>query len=103
MALGAAIHECGGARMGNDPATSVLNSLNQCWDAKKCVPYGQQLLRDQRDMRSHAHHHGAYDKSLRVHREGIRQERGAFKRRVTLGWLSQHVQGGRRLGSRWMC
>lgn len=34
VALGAAIHECGGARMGNDPATSVLNSLNQCWDAK---------------------------------------------------------------------
>ena len=34
MALGAAIHECGGARMGNDPAKSVLNSYNQCWDAK---------------------------------------------------------------------
>ena len=25
MAMGAAIHECGGARMGSDPATSVLN------------------------------------------------------------------------------
>jgi choline dehydrogenase-like flavoprotein len=34
MALGAAIHECGGARMGEDPAKSVLNSYNQCWDAK---------------------------------------------------------------------
>jgi len=34
MAMGAAIHECGGARMGNDPATSVLNPYNQCWDAK---------------------------------------------------------------------
>jgi choline dehydrogenase-like flavoprotein len=34
MALGAAIHECGGARMGNDPTTSVLNPVNQCWDAK---------------------------------------------------------------------
>jgi choline dehydrogenase-like flavoprotein len=34
MALGAAIHECGGARMGDDPAKSVLNSYNQCWDAK---------------------------------------------------------------------
>jgi choline dehydrogenase-like flavoprotein len=33
MALGAAIHETGGARMGADPATSVLNSYNQCWDA----------------------------------------------------------------------
>jgi len=33
MALGAAIHECGGARMGNDPAKSVLNAHNQCWDA----------------------------------------------------------------------
>ena len=33
MAVGAAIHECGGARMGADPARSVLNSFNQCWDA----------------------------------------------------------------------
>lgn len=33
MAMGAAIHESGGARMGNDPATSVLNQWNQCWDA----------------------------------------------------------------------
>ncbi|MGN6220878.1 MAG: GMC oxidoreductase [Microbacterium sp.] len=32
LALGAAIHECGGARMGGDPATSVLNSYNQAWD-----------------------------------------------------------------------
>jgi choline dehydrogenase-like flavoprotein len=32
--LGSAIHECGGARMGDDPATSVLNSRNQMWDAK---------------------------------------------------------------------
>ncbi len=34
LGMGAAIHECGGARMGNDPATSVLNPYNQCWDAK---------------------------------------------------------------------
>jgi choline dehydrogenase-like flavoprotein len=33
MGLGAAIHECGGARMGSDPAKSVLNAYNQCWDA----------------------------------------------------------------------
>lgn len=33
VALGAAIHECGGARMGSDPARSVLNAYNQCWDA----------------------------------------------------------------------
>jgi choline dehydrogenase-like flavoprotein len=32
LALGAAIHECGGARMGSDPATSVVNAYNQCWD-----------------------------------------------------------------------
>ena len=32
MAIGAAIHECGGARMGTDPATSVLNEYNQSWD-----------------------------------------------------------------------
>ena len=32
LAIGAAIHECGGARMGSDPATSVLNELNQAWD-----------------------------------------------------------------------
>jgi choline dehydrogenase-like flavoprotein len=32
MAIGASIHECGGARMGSDPAKSVLNAYNQCWD-----------------------------------------------------------------------
>jgi choline dehydrogenase-like flavoprotein len=32
MAMGAAIHECGGARMGSDPKTSVLNEHNQVWD-----------------------------------------------------------------------
>lgn len=32
MSLGAAIHESGGARMGVDPATSVVNEHNQCWD-----------------------------------------------------------------------
>lgn len=30
---GAAIHESGGARMGDSPLNSVLNSVNQCWDA----------------------------------------------------------------------
>lgn len=34
MSLGAAIHECGGAKMGTDPAGSILNPYNQCWDAK---------------------------------------------------------------------
>jgi choline dehydrogenase-like flavoprotein len=34
MAVGAAIHECGGARMGTDPSKSVLNSFNQSWDVK---------------------------------------------------------------------
>ena len=28
------VHELGGARMGSNPATSVLNSLNRCWDAR---------------------------------------------------------------------
>ncbi|MEJ7608484.1 MAG: GMC oxidoreductase, partial [Bryobacteraceae bacterium] len=31
---GSAIHESGGAAMGDDPETSVLNGFNQCWDAK---------------------------------------------------------------------
>jgi choline dehydrogenase-like flavoprotein len=31
---GTAIHECGTARMGNDPATSVLDPHNQCWEAQ---------------------------------------------------------------------
>jgi choline dehydrogenase-like flavoprotein len=31
---GSANHECGTARMGNDPATSVLDPHNQCWEAK---------------------------------------------------------------------
>ncbi len=33
LALGSAIHECGGARMGKDPKSSILNAHNQCWDA----------------------------------------------------------------------
>lgn len=33
MAMGAAIHECGGARMGSDPSNSIVNMNNQCWDA----------------------------------------------------------------------
>jgi choline dehydrogenase-like flavoprotein len=32
LAMGAAIHECGGARMGSDPTRSVLNEWNQAWD-----------------------------------------------------------------------
>lgn len=32
LSMGASIHECGGVRMGNDPATSVLNEYNQSWD-----------------------------------------------------------------------
>jgi choline dehydrogenase-like flavoprotein len=31
---GLAIHECGTARMGEDPRCSVLDPNNQCWDAK---------------------------------------------------------------------
>ena len=31
--LGRGIHEMGSARMGKDPKTSVLNSMNQVWDA----------------------------------------------------------------------
>ena len=34
LGLGASIHECGGARMGDDPTKSVLNAYNQMWDAK---------------------------------------------------------------------
>ncbi|GAA4156087.1 GMC oxidoreductase [Leifsonia shinshuensis] len=32
VSMGAAIHECGGARIGSDPKTSVLNEFNQSWD-----------------------------------------------------------------------
>src|SRR5215472_8708787 len=32
FSMGAAIHECGGVRMGDDPATSVVNEYNQSWD-----------------------------------------------------------------------
>jgi choline dehydrogenase-like flavoprotein len=45
-APGSAIHETGGARMGNDPKRSVLNKYNQCWDCENvfvtdgaCFPY----------------------------------------------------------------
>ncbi len=32
LRIGSAIHECGGARMGADPATSTVNGRNQVWD-----------------------------------------------------------------------
>lgn len=31
---GLALHECGTARMGNDPSSSVLDPNNECWDAR---------------------------------------------------------------------
>jgi choline dehydrogenase-like flavoprotein len=41
LMMGSAIHECGGARMGADPATSVVNGVNQLWDAPNVfVPDG---------------------------------------------------------------
>jgi choline dehydrogenase-like flavoprotein len=33
-ATGLALHECGTARMGDDPSNSVLDPHNECWDAK---------------------------------------------------------------------
>jgi choline dehydrogenase-like flavoprotein len=33
-APGSAFHECGTARMGTDPASSVLDANNECWDAR---------------------------------------------------------------------
>jgi choline dehydrogenase-like flavoprotein len=41
LMMGSAIHECGGARMGADPATSVVNEMNQVWDVPNVfVPDG---------------------------------------------------------------
>ncbi|MBC2666717.1 GMC family oxidoreductase [Novosphingobium flavum] len=37
MSLGACIHETGGARMGDNPSTSVVNDFNQVWDAPNVV------------------------------------------------------------------
>lgn len=37
MVLGAAIHESGGARMGDDPQQSCLNAFGQVWDAPNVV------------------------------------------------------------------
>jgi choline dehydrogenase-like flavoprotein len=34
VAPGSAVHECGTARMGEDPAHSVLDPFNACWDAR---------------------------------------------------------------------
>ena len=33
-AAGLAMHECGTARMGNDPSSSVLDPNNECWDTR---------------------------------------------------------------------
>lgn len=34
VSAGLAVHECGTARMGNDPSCSVLDPHNECWDAQ---------------------------------------------------------------------
>jgi choline dehydrogenase-like flavoprotein len=34
---GLAVHELGGARMGDDPETSVLNPFNRCWEVENLV------------------------------------------------------------------
>lgn len=45
IVLGAAIHECGGARMGHDPHMSVVNGVNQLWDAPNVfVPDGASFV-----------------------------------------------------------
>jgi choline dehydrogenase-like flavoprotein len=45
LAMGAAIHECGGARMGSDPSSSVLNSANQSWDVPNLfIPDGASFV-----------------------------------------------------------
>lgn len=33
-AMGLALHECGTARMGDDPSNSVVDPHNECWDAR---------------------------------------------------------------------
>lgn len=45
LTMGAAIHECGGARMGNDPGMSVVNGVNQAWDVPNLfVPDGASFV-----------------------------------------------------------
>ncbi len=45
LTMGAAIHECGGARMGNDPRMSVVNGVNQTWDIPNLfVPDGASFV-----------------------------------------------------------
>ena len=45
LTMGAAIHECGGARMGNDPRMSVVNGVNQAWDVPNLfVPDGASFV-----------------------------------------------------------
>ena len=45
LTMGAAIHECGGARMGNDPRMSVVNCVNQAWDIPNVfVPDGASFV-----------------------------------------------------------
>jgi choline dehydrogenase-like flavoprotein len=37
LMMGSAIHECGGARMGADPRSSVVNQYNQVWDVPNVI------------------------------------------------------------------
>ena len=89
--FGKNIHECGTARMGHDPKTSVLNAYNQVHDVEECLCDRWRLLRHARMLGADAHHHGDF---------GSRS--GSYRRRVPEG---QSMNAARMVSAvgRWCC
>ena len=57
---GSAFHECGTARMGTDPANSVLDANNQCWDARGLYVTDAACFPSQGYSKSHTDNSCAY-------------------------------------------
>ena len=66
--FGKNIHECGTARMGNDPRTSVLNRFNQVHEAKNVFVTDGACFVTQGLLRTHADDHGDFGARRGLHR-----------------------------------
>ena len=73
LTMGAAIHECGGARMGDDPRMSVVNGVNQTWDIPNLFVTDGASFASNSTVGPALHDHGAVRAGGRVHRRGARQ------------------------------
>ena len=73
---GSASHECGTARMGSDPANSVLDPHNECWEARGLYVTDGGLLSLSGHPKSNADHPRTHRPRLRSRIAGCARELG---------------------------